>query len=176
MILIMDIDETLIHSRKGISLSSLLNRSDVSEDDIFSIGEYIVQKRPHLDTFLENILNDDYYEVGIWSAGSYEYVHDIVDMIIPDQSKLKFIMTSRNCNEVRDKPLAKVRDLYPEMSVHDYIIIDDRHRVTGHDHLNHLQIYEFEGDTPDDELVRLWEYLDTNRYYSSEYLVANWRI
>lgn len=187
MILIIDIDETLIHSRKGVSPSSLLINNDIKSTDLFNVFNYTVQKRPYLDFFLSKVLNDEYYEVGIWSAGSYDYVHAIVDKIIPDKRNLKFIMTSDDCNEMRDKPLSKVRDLVHNIdcrnidicpygrTVHDFLIIDDRDKVTGHDELNHLQILEFEGDPLDDELLRLWNYLDQNRYHSSEYLVANWK-
>lgn len=169
----MDIDETLIHSRKDIPVSSLLIDKSVRSSDLFTVFNYVVQKRPYMDMFLSKLLNDDYYEVGIWSAGSYDYVHAIVDVIIPDKRNLKFIMTADDCNEMRDKPLSKVRNRF-HGSIHDYLIVDDRDGVTGHDELNHLQISEFEGDIDDDELLRLWNYLDTHRYHSSEYLVVHW--
>lgn len=187
MILIIDIDETLIHSRKDVSPSSLLMHNDISSSDLFNVFNYTVQKRPYLDFFLSKVLSDEYYQVGIWSAGSHDYVHAIVDHIIPDKKNLKFIMTSQDCNEMRDKPLSKVRQLVREMerrdgidhiygtTIHDYLIIDDRDKVTGHDELNHLQIIEFEGDTIDDELLRLWNFLDKYRYFSSEYLAAHWK-
>lgn len=187
MILIIDIDETLIHSRKNVYSSPLLFDNDIQTSDLFNVFNYTVQKRPYLDFFLSKVLNDEYYEVGIWSAGSYDYVHAIVDKIIPDKKNLRFIMTSDDCDEKRDKPLAKVRNLMYnkdcnnihncqyERTIHDFLIIDDRDRVTGHDELNHLEILEFEGDTLDNELLRLWNYLDKNRYHSSEYLVANWK-
>lgn len=177
MIIILDIDETLVHSRKGISVASMLIDKAVKPSDTFTVFDYLVQKRPHLDMFLSRLLNDDYYEVGIWSAGSYEYVHSIVDIIIPPsyRKNLRFVMTADDCNEMRDKPLSKVRDRFHGTSVHDYLIVDDRDGVTGHDELNHLQIAEFEGDIYDDELLRLWEYLDIYRYHSSEYLVVHWK-
>lgn len=192
MILILDIDETLIHSRKGI-LSDVFHRhGDIKQSDLFSVFNYVVQKRPYLDMFIQKVMNDPYFEVGIWSAGTSDYVYSIVNHIIPDKKKLKFIMTSDDCNELRDKPLSKVRDLVQEMdeeinsrlsmpepiysrTVHDFLIIDDRTKVTGHDELNHLQILEFEGETDDTELIRLWQYLDKNRYYSSEYLASHWQ-
>lgn len=188
MILIIDIDETLIHSRRNTQSSTPLIDNDIDKNDLFHIRNYIVQKRPHLDLFLSKILTDDYYEVGIWSAGTHDYVHEIVNNIIPDKNRLRFVLTRNDCDEKHDKPLTKVRELIKHLdtspsqdllpydrSIHDFIIIDDRDGVTGHDELNHLKIIEFEGDPIDSELLRLWEYLDAHRYYSSEYLVANWK-
>lgn len=182
MILIIDIDETLVHSVKKISKQSLIEDKELDPGDVFTVFEYTVQKRPGLDAFLSSILNDDYYDVGIWSAGSFDYVHAIVNHIIPDKKNLRFIMTANDCNEMRDKPLTKVRQILEKESndhllsrtVHDFLIIDDRDGVTGHNELNHLKILEFEGDTDDEELSRLWTFLDKNRYYSSEYLTVHW--
>jgi len=184
MILIIDIDETCIHSHKDYSKGELKKKCNLNDSDSFEIEGYCVQKRPYLDMFIEKICNDDYYEVGVWSAGSKSYVHDIVHKIFPDKSKLKFILTRNDCNELYDKPLSKVRDLISKMDSKDsiakrktsnFLIIDDRDGVTGHDELNHLQIYPFEGDTNDDELERLWKFLDKYRYYSSEYLSTHWK-
>jgi len=176
MIVILDIDETLIHSVKD-------SNSISSDNTSFHITGYTVLKRPYLHQFIENLVNDEYYDIGIWSAGTYDYVHEIANYIIPDKSKIKFIMTRNDCNEMMCKPLSKVRNhikksekdtLFPR-SVHDFILIDDRNKVTGYDHLNHLKIEPFEGDKDDLELKYLWEYLDKNRYHTSEYLVTNWK-
>lgn len=171
MILILDIDETLVHSTH-----------DEMTPNSFRVLDYTVEKRPYVDEFLAHILNDDYYEVGIWSAGTYEYVHAIVNELIKDRANLRFILTQRDCNELYDKPLSKVRDLINEdaspdypYTVHDFLIIDNKKGVTGHDHLNHLHIEDFYGDSDDVELYHLWEYLDKNRYYTSEYLCTKWK-
>lgn len=188
MILILDIDETLIHS---VSNEDELSRVDADLlVNSFNVFEYTVVRRPHVDEFLKRMMSDPYYRVGIWSAGTYDYVHAIVNKLIPDTSRLEFIMTRNDCNEVKDKPLAKVRDLYKRRyedqvdmygeyavpfppTTSDFLIIDDRPQVTGHDELNHLQIVPFEGEY-DEELKRLLTYLDHHRYHTSEYLAANW--
>lgn len=183
MILILDIDETLIHSVK--SLHPKLYENAIKSGDAFKLFDYVVHKRPYVDEFLFNAMNDPYYSVGIWSAGSYDYVHAIVDHIIPDRDRLEFILTKDDCNELKDKPLSKVRDMYDNYqynmygqysgpTTHDFLIIDDKDGVTGHDELNHLKIFPYEGDEYDGELERLWNYLDKNRYRTSEYLASHW--
>lgn len=174
MILVLDIDETLIHSIKHDP------SIEVESNEVFHLHDFTVYKRPNMDIFLKNLLNDPYYEVAVWSAGSYPYVHSIVDNIIPDRSKLKFIMTKNDCNELYDKPLNKARELlngnteHP-YSMHDILLIDNKRHVTGHDHLNHLKIIDYEGDPDDIELSLLWKHLDKYRYYSSEYIAIHWK-
>jgi len=186
MILIIDIDETLIHSVKSVLFSSLQN-DDVHPSDLFEVSNYTVQKRPYLNMFLSKVLSDEYYEVVFWTAATHDYAYGILNHIIPDWKKVKLVLTRDHCDELDCKPLGKVRNLIRdidhrsdthamyERTIHDFLIIDNKKGVTGHDHLNHLEIVDFEGDTLDNELERLWDYLDRNRYYSSEYLAANWK-
>lgn len=182
MILIIDIDETLVHSVRSNISPSIDRHDSKNNSNTFCIFDFIVYKRPYLDMFLDKVLNDNYYEVGIWSAGTYDYVHAIIDNIIPDKSKLKFIFTRDECDERDNKPLGKVRDYVRQIdkrsynrTIHDFIIIDNKEGVTGFDHLNHLMIRDYEGDDMDCELDRLWDFLNKNRYRTSEYLVSNWQ-
>lgn len=179
MNVVLDIDETLVHSIPEGPLSVAPHHQS------FSILGYRVCKRPYVDEFLQHLLNDPWYSVGIWSAGSYAYVHEIVDHLISDKSRLQFIFTLDDCNEKRQKPLSKVQNLLNKGSkiydcpykvlMHDIILIDDKQGVTGYNHLNHLKMLEYEGDQDDNELQILWRYLDNNRYHSSEYLVSHWK-
>lgn len=186
MIIILDLDETLVHTSESV----IPNLSYFKYDDLF------VHKRPHLDFFIKKLMNDDYYDFAVWSAGKYGYVHHIVNKIFPRTADIAFVMTRDDCNEKRDKPLYKARNLYNQLycgnqliqtkkdplpvyiepkTVHDFIIIDDREAVTSYDQLNHLQIPPFEGDSDDSELQILWEYLESNKGKPSEWLSANWQ-
>lgn len=184
MNVILDIDETLTHS---IPISSTSLDDTIST---FNITGYKVHKRPYVDEFIGNLLYDPWYRVGVWSAGSHEYVHEIVNHLFPDKSRLLFIMTADDCNEKRQKPLSKALSLINESiaykisgsiecpfrrTMHDVILIDDKPGVTGYNHLNHLKMLEFEGDSYDQELQALWQYLDKNRYHTAEYLVSHWK-
>src|SRR3990167_4879064 len=140
MNVILDLDQTLIHSVPETSPIPW------SEAKTFFIPGYRVYKRPYLDEFLRHILRDPWYNVGIWSAGTRVYVHEVIAHLIPDQSKLLFVMTLDDCNEQRQKPLSKAlyrinKDLADECPLrrlmHDVILIDDLPGVTGYNHLNH---------------------------------------
>jgi TFIIF-interacting CTD phosphatase-like protein len=169
MILILDVDETLVHSD-----------TDPDFKGDFKVGSYTVKKRPHLDEFIKYITNNPNYSPGVWSAGMDGYVRGIVEKIFPDSTILKFIETRDFCNERRDKPLSKIRKLYNDrygtnLSRSDFLIIDDREGVTKYDELNHIQIERYMGSDTDDELLVLIDFLKGNVGLPSECLVINWQ-
>jgi TFIIF-interacting CTD phosphatase-like protein len=168
MILVLDIDETLVHS----STDSLYGGE-------FKVGSYTVKTRPHLDKFIQYITNNPYYQAGVWSAGVTKYVNTIVEHIFPDPSILLFVEARDFCNANMDKPLSKIRELVNKrydtsLTRSEFVIIDDRENVTKFDELNHIQIPKFMGDEKDDYLLQLIEFLDINKGSTSECLVVNW--
>lgn len=169
MILILDLDETLVH---------ICDKGDTQGDFMYkSVG---VKKRPYLDKLIEYLTNNPYYEAGVWSAGVDEYVRTVVDNIFPDPSILRFIMSRDTCNEAYKKPLSKVRSLYNETYSTDYdrgsfVIIDDRNNITDFDELNHIRVRPYRGEENDTELLDLIEFLNNNKGLSSECLVVNWQ-
>jgi len=166
--IVLDMDETLVHSTE---------EGTVPEDGDFMVLGYAVRKRPYLEVFLNYLLGDPDYEVGIWTAGTHDYAHGILDNIVHDKSVFSFIMTRENCDQNRNKPLFRIKDKYGyNIHAHDILIIDDKDGVTCHHHLNHLKIKEFEGDMDDTELYELMQFLEENRDRPSEYYVCNWRI
>ena len=62
LLLIFDLDETLIHATK----KTLLEEID------FKIGEFNIYKRPNVDDFLKKCFLN--YRVAIWSSADDEYV------------------------------------------------------------------------------------------------------
>ena len=68
-LLILDLDETLIHATE--------NKLEFSED--FQFDKYYVHKRPHLEAFLIDI--SKHFPIGIWSSADDDYVNEIVKNI-----------------------------------------------------------------------------------------------
>lgn len=161
MLLVLDVDETLIHSQ----------RSPIP--GAFRTSGYYVRKRPYLDEFIDNIMNDPEFKVGVWSAGIYDYVWDIVEEIFPDVGSLQFVMTRDDCVPVlRDGD----QDFFKPLTFTEYdntLLIDNKHDVTT-DSLQQIIIKDFYSDKGDIELARLWNYLNDNRGMSPEWLSVNW--
>lgn len=169
MILILDVDETLIHSN-----------TDPDFKGDFAIGSYTVKKRPHLDKLITYLTDNPHYIPVVWSAGVGDYVRGIVKEIFPDPSILKLVEARDFCNENRDKPLSKIRKLFNEtygtsLNRSDFLIIDDRENVTKYDELNHLKIPAYLGSDNDEELLVLINFLEGNKGLPSECLVINWQ-
>jgi TFIIF-interacting CTD phosphatase-like protein len=176
MIYVLDVDETLVHSvEDGV----------VPDDGDFMVLGYAVRKRPYVDELLDYLVNHPDHVVGVWSAATHDYVHQILDNIMcPEyKSRLAFVLTREDCSRVllstgyvdRIKPLSKVKDMFLDIHAHDILLIDDKDGVTGYDHLNHLKIASFEGDDEDNELLTLIRFLDMNNGHPSEVLVCYWK-
>jgi TFIIF-interacting CTD phosphatase-like protein len=140
LILILDIDETLVHSVEDMNKWKYLrimtdpNKIDLRsrtfvmniETDRGSGKETILWsiKRPHLDEFLIFCLR--YFKIiVVWSAGIYDYVH-AVEKNIFTHGEPHAVLTRINCHgslHKLEKPLWKmVKDL-PELS--EYIKYDE---------------------------------------------------
>lgn len=153
-LLILDLDETLIHATE--------TKLDMLEE--FQFEQYYVYKRPHLDTFLENI--SKHFTVGIWSSADDDYVTEIVQNIIPSTIELKVVWGRSRCSIKRDydydqynfeKRLDKLKK--QGFRLEQIIIVDDSPEKTRNNYGNAIYIKEFLGDKNDEELNFLFDYL-----------------
>lgn len=80
ILLILDLDETLIHASEA-KLASV--------DHDFVYAEYFVYKRPGLDEFLNSIKEE--FRIAVWSSASDDYVTGIASNIFKDSIKPEFI-------------------------------------------------------------------------------------
>lgn len=165
LLLIFDLDETLIHATK--------NKLDRDSD--FKIGDYHVYKRPHLDSFIKKCAEK--YRIAIWSSAEDEYVKETVKQLIPIGYKLEFIWTRVNCSiKVVKKPLLEGMDyggFYKEhqwikplrrikqkgIGIKSMLVIDNSPYKVVESQENALIIKSFEGDQNDNELEQLFQFL-----------------
>ncbi len=164
LLLIFDLDETLIHATK----KTLIEEID------FKIGEFNIYKRPNVDDFLKKCFQN--YTVAIWSSADDEYVKETVKQLIPEYHNLEFIWTRLNCSvKVVKKPLLEGFDYGGFYKEHQWIkplrrikqkgiglksmlIIDNSPYKVVESKENALIIKSFEGDKSDRELNKLYEF------------------
>lgn len=161
MLVVLDVDETLIHSH------------DEYIPDTFEYRGHYVIERPYLRDFIDLMVTDPFYRVGVWSAGTYDYVHAIVDHIFGIDHNLEFVMTRDDCFPIRRDGYI---DYFKPLSIlgeDDVVLVDNKPDVTT-DPLNQILVKDFYYDEKDDELLRLWHHLDTNRGMAPEWLCTNW--
>jgi TFIIF-interacting CTD phosphatase-like protein len=162
-LLILDLDETLVHAAE----------TPLSRSPDFSVYDYAVYQRPHLDVFLTTCL--DWFDVAIWTSSGSQYATAVVAAIFADPQVLKFVWTSNRCSLVHNynydcidgdypayysrKPLKKVkRQGYQLASI---IAIDDTPKKWEQSYGNLIRVNPFLGDETDLELKHLLIYLNT---------------
>ena len=165
ILLILDIDETLIHTTD----------KELHQKVDFKIFDYNVYKRPFLDEFLEEIRSE--FIIAIWSSASDDYVEAITKKIIPKEIKLEFVWGRSRCTYRRNfqideyghynngflnhyhyiKPLKKVKR--KGYNIDRILIIDDSPHKSKDNFGNAIYPKEFTGDVNDRELKLLSKYL-----------------
>lgn len=165
-LLILDLDETLIHASE-----TLLD----FEADFRLPPYYYVYQRPYLSDFL-NFCNK-HFELAIWSSASEDYVNAIVQKILPPNIFLQFVWSRKRCTPkfllYRDslgrynldypssyqylKQLKKVRRLGYDLK--KVLIVDDTPTKVMNYYGNAIYIKEFRGEQDDLELLKLSHYL-----------------
>lgn len=162
ILLIFDLDETLIHADK----------ENCAFTPDFEVFDYKVVRRPYLTEFLENC--SKHFRIAIWSSASDEYVDKIIGLIKPDSLNLEFVWgrsraTYKPTNDLNEigysdldhfhyiKRLRKIKPL--GFKLEKTLIVDDTPHKSKENYGNAIYIKEFNGELEDIELQILEEYL-----------------
>ena len=162
-LLLLDLDETLIHSENEIknesinSYDTIIKFKDNSNDgteEIISIGVYL---RNGAHKFL-HILNN-YFTIGIFTASQKEYADAILQYLDPDKNIIKFCLYRDNCINVND--LANIKDLriIKDIDLKKTVLIDNNMYSFAPQLSNGILINSFYGDKNDVELFNVLSYL-----------------
>ncbi|MGE6220593.1 NIF family HAD-type phosphatase [Nubsella zeaxanthinifaciens] len=155
-LLILDLDETLIHATETAS-EFLID---------FKLDKYFVHKRPLLEHFLVNI--SKHFAIGIWSSAGDDYVTEMANKIKPTDVEFEIIWGRSRCSQKRDetfdnyyfeKRLDKLKK--KGFRLEQIIIVDDTPEKSRNNYGNAIYIKEFLGDPTDQELKYLYDYLLT---------------
>ena len=182
ILVVLDLDETLVYATK--------NSLDIEYD--FTLGEYFVYKRSHLEKFINYI--DKNFRFAIWSSAADSYVDEMTKKLKINEravfcwarSKATFKRTSiidaddnLNTEYINEhffvKRLKKVKKLGFDLK--KVLIIDDTPRKSQENYGNAIYIKEFNGDQDDNELLKLSEYLTTLKRVNNVRVVEkrNWQ-
>lgn len=153
-LVILDLDETLIHASK----------LKLPIDENFKYENYFIYIRPHLEFFLKEI--SKYYKIGIWSSADDTYVKDIVEHIKPKNINFQIIWGRSKCSLKRDitfdqyfyeKRIDKLKK--QGFRLEQILIVDDTPEKARTNYGNAIYIKEYNGDVNDKELINLERYL-----------------
>jgi RNA polymerase II subunit A small phosphatase-like protein len=166
-LLILDLDETLIHA----------SATKIREETDFQVFHYFVYKRPGLAEFLTTCAQ--HFKLAIWSSASDDYVQAVVEQILPPGITLEFVWGRSRCTPFATpqideygyynldgtssyeyaKRLKKVRRR--GFSLQKTLIVDDTPAKVQQNYGNAIYIKPYQGETADEELRHLTDYLLT---------------
>jgi len=152
-LLILDLDETLIHATQ----KALAVKHD------FEVFDFLVHKRPLGDSFISGCA--EFYDLAVWTSATGDYAEGIVAEIFADVP-LEFMWARERCTRRFDfetqepywvKNLKKVKRA--GFDLERVLMVEDTPRNLERNYGNLVQVSEFTGDPLDRELVDLREYL-----------------
>lgn len=158
ILLILDLDETLIHAIE----------EPLPREPDFVVGPYSVYRRPYLAEFL--ISCSACFRLAVWSTATEEYVRPVVERIMPKGVEPAFVWGRGRCVRRYDperfedyhlKDLKKVRRMGYRLE--RVLIADDSARKVERHHGNAVYVPPYFGEPEDDLLPRLAQYLASLR-------------
>ncbi len=156
-LLILDIDETLIHGRE----------EPLDRPCEFLAGQYHIYERPHLNQFLQSV--SELYDLACWSSATHDYLEIVVNTITKDLfSPLLFVWDRSRCTRRTDftlqeeyflKDLQKVKKKGYDLA--RVLILEDEPRKVNRHFGNAIFVKPYVGALDDDELPKLASYLQS---------------
>lgn len=155
--LILDLDETLVHTfMPEDNLHDFITELTAEQRTrLYSIkfasGDVLQGYiRPYAEDFLR-VAFQEFESVGVWSAGTQEYVRLIVGIVFKEQKPV-FVLSRDQCDELRVKdetrpcrykPLDVIYHRFPDHNAQNTVIVDDRHDVCSLNCMNNIRVPEF---------------------------------
>ena len=181
-ILILDLDETLIHADFDEEfLDEKLNKYDAiikfktkkqdieetygdndstwcstaeEEDDVHSVGIFV---RNGVQEFLKEV--NKYFYVGIFTASVKEYADAVISFLDPENKLIKFRLYRNNCINFNDSFTIKDLRIFKNIDLSKIILIDNSMYSFAAQINNGILINSFFNDKNDSELNNALEYL-----------------
>lgn len=150
--LVIDLDETLVHSEPAVP-------GKVYDHEIpLSRGNIGVQVRPYLRTFFESIR--DCYELIIYTASGEIYAEKVRELIDPDDRYFLHLLSRRQCIKVNDI-FVKTIDIFANRDPKTVLILDNAFYAFAYNYVNQLLVKPYLGGKDDTELLKILLFLQT---------------
>jgi RNA polymerase II subunit A small phosphatase-like protein len=156
-LLILDIDETLIHGRE----------EPLARPCEFRAGQYHIYERPDLGPFLKSV--SELYDLACWSSATRGYLDIVVNTITKDlAAPLLFVWDRSRCTRRTDFTLQEeyyLKDLQKikkkGYNLERVLILEDEPRKVNRHFGNAIFVKPYVGALDDDELPKLASYLQS---------------
>ena len=170
-VLILDLDQTLIHTIKNpYEVLSTMRGSKISiirkREKLIKEGGIAFIKRPGLDTFLCTL--SPYYDITVFTSATRIYAQKIINQIDPKRKYIRRLMAREDCRRAKQEGgngyIKGINLLHGNKDKKDIFIIDDLILNWPHDISNLIPIPPFFGNMRDNQLTWIMNYLLYVRY------------
>ena len=153
--LILDLDETLIHSMfEKNQASDLKIAIHLTKNSIIEIS---VNIRPYALSFLEEM--SKIYEIVIFSSSHQSYANAILNVMDTNNKFITYRVFRDNCVVAQDGSLMKDLRIFANRDLKDIVIVDNSMLCYGWQVENGIPIVPYFCDKEDKELVKLSGFL-----------------
>lgn len=171
ILLVLDIDETLLHTERQDFLTKKQLERRVSPSILDLDNEkYYVFLRPGLKQFLDR--SSIWFDLAIWSNGTKDYLEEVVGLLPIDKKNFKFIFdrkrSTRNWEGDYSKNFKKIKR--KGFHINRILGLDDQPSNYKKNYGNLIPIKSFFGSIDDHELIDLLPFLE---WLSSQENVRN---
>jgi Dullard-like phosphatase family protein len=156
-LLLLDLDETLIHCSGDLSLRSqfemeidFINHEGVPLRGLLNI-------RPHARQFLQNM--SEHFEVVIFTASMKYYADRILRVLDPQRKFVSHVFYRESCARTKGDKLVKDLTAFTKVPVEDMILVDNNMYCIWPQPSNGVPIINFEFNQADRELEKLERFL-----------------
>lgn len=160
--LVLDLDETLVHS----SLAYVNNYGNLEIPDVYDLSfkctdqgvvyDVYVRFRPHMLQFLQTVCK--YFEVVVYTASTSSYAEALLNLIDTDKTLIKYRLYRDSCLFVNGNYIKDLTGIGRDMS--KTIIIDNCINAFGYHLDNGLPIISWFDDDSDTELCSVIPFLE----------------
>ena len=162
-LLVLDMDETLIHARFLTHPSQ-----EKSDDGNFFVTlasenaehnvKVSVKTRPFLDNCLEHLAK--FYEIAVFTAGEQAYADAILDYLDEERQIIKHRLYRQHCVKVGDGIYVKDLRIISDRNIQDIILVDNSIVSFAFNIDNGVPISAFTRQENDEELLYMVSYLE----------------
>ena len=166
-LLLLDLDETLIHSEiRNKDNFHILNKLKDKVNCYHKVFSYIDNNylyyfdiffRPHLFDFLHEIQN--YFDIGIFTASSKGYADTIIDYIDPSHTIFNFRIYRDACINIQNSIFIKDLRIIKNYEANNIILLDNSLYSFINQQKNGMLVYSFYWDDKDDQLIKAKNFL-----------------
>ena len=156
-LLLLDLDETLIHCSGDLSLR---NQFEMEIDFINHEGvplRGLLNIRPHARQFLQTM--SEHFEVVVFTASMKYYADRILRVLDPQRKFISHVFYRESCARTRGDKLVKDLTAFTKVPVEDMILVDNNMYCIWPQPSNGVPILNFEFNQADRELEKLESFL-----------------